>query len=274
MGRRSNSSSPFSLFSFQDIITSVTGVMLLLTLLLILELVTRAPASSTAADLKATEVDLRTSIEQMRSEIEESTKRAKLAAESVEEFAKFTESHIDRDIEITREQIETLRRELPLLKQRSRELKAAEDSALARALEREADRSQLEQIRSKAESLREKRKKLKNANILVYNRPPESSKQPWILDISAQRVAALPLGRPEEQIEIVGDASTLMKRVRQWTLTRNRQNDYFALLVRPSGIKNFEEIQTYLNSRGYEIGVDLIGEQQKVVDAAKGGGGP
>ena len=43
--RRSARQSAFSLFSFQDIITSVTGIMVLITLLLAVELINRTEAS-------------------------------------------------------------------------------------------------------------------------------------------------------------------------------------------------------------------------------------
>jgi len=41
MSRRSRRNSPFSLFAFQDIITSVTGIMILVTMMLALELIKR-----------------------------------------------------------------------------------------------------------------------------------------------------------------------------------------------------------------------------------------
>ena len=52
MSRRRRRSAPFSLFAFQDIITSVTGIMLVITMLLALELLERtdvAPPQATAA---------------------------------------------------------------------------------------------------------------------------------------------------------------------------------------------------------------------------------
>ena len=57
--RRVVASTAFSLFSFQDIITSVTGIMVLVTLMLALELITRVQTSApaqTAVQTKRVEV--------------------------------------------------------------------------------------------------------------------------------------------------------------------------------------------------------------------------
>src|SRR5262245_5426312 len=52
MSRRGRGGTPISLFSFQDIITSVTGIMILVTLILALDVIRRrqgAPDTQTAA---------------------------------------------------------------------------------------------------------------------------------------------------------------------------------------------------------------------------------
>ena len=66
-GRR-HRNQPFSLFSFQDIITSVTGIVILLTLVLTLDLITRRQSSPAAQSGPSAE-DLQTSTARMQERI-------------------------------------------------------------------------------------------------------------------------------------------------------------------------------------------------------------
>ena len=50
MGRRKHAAPPFSLFAFQDVITAVTGILILITIMMAISLVARKhPATQTAA---------------------------------------------------------------------------------------------------------------------------------------------------------------------------------------------------------------------------------
>jgi hypothetical protein len=72
MGRRKGNSVPFSLFAFQDIITSVTGIILLITMMMALELVQnmqRAASAPQEQKSSAVEQTLRGAIEENSQEI-------------------------------------------------------------------------------------------------------------------------------------------------------------------------------------------------------------
>lgn len=61
MSRRAKSEeAPISLFSFQDLITSITGIMILVVLLLILELITQKPPSPQSSQSRPTSPDTKT----------------------------------------------------------------------------------------------------------------------------------------------------------------------------------------------------------------------
>lgn len=69
MSQRGRAGAAFSLFSFQDIITSVTGIMILVTLILALELIQRKEASPTEKTEEIIE-DLDSTVAEMQKRIE------------------------------------------------------------------------------------------------------------------------------------------------------------------------------------------------------------
>src|SRR5687768_7345021 len=109
--RRSQRTSPFSLFSFQDIITCVSGIIILITLMLVLELVQRRQRSPQVRT-QAIASQLRTSIASAKAEV---TKlKAALAKDSsrLEERAGVSVDLIRREIFDTEAEISMLQADL------------------------------------------------------------------------------------------------------------------------------------------------------------------
>ena len=86
MSRRGGGGNPISLFSFQDIITSVTGIMILVTLMMTLELVQRSansPALKTqeiVEEVKPATQDVRRRIDDLKRRLEQQSALVSVAA--------------------------------------------------------------------------------------------------------------------------------------------------------------------------------------------------
>jgi hypothetical protein len=100
---------------------------------------------------------------------------------------------------------------------------------------------------------------------LAYNPAPGTSKKAWLVDLSAERFAALPLGHAAAKIEFAERSiSSRVSAFARWAEGRNPHQEYFVLLVRPAVIQSFGQLRTALEKMGFEIGFDLLGAGQKV----------
>lgn len=78
-----------SLFSFQDIITSVTAIMILLVLILSLELVSRVPGRQVSAEDRQTAADLHRSLDRLQASISAINRDVSSMKKSANEIAAF-----------------------------------------------------------------------------------------------------------------------------------------------------------------------------------------
>lgn len=265
MARRRRKSSPLSLFSFQDIITSVTAVIILLTLILTLELITRKPVSA-AEQLDGSVAELQSALEKAEAERDQIESRLQQVAASTIEQASSTPESLQRDLEQTQQQVVRLREELDPLRARQAAAKRLEDAALARSLDRDIARKELEELKAQAEHTETERDELSKTDQLIFNRPSGTSKRPWLVDVSAKSIVILPFNPDEERVEFHDQfLSSCTDQVIAWAREKcSATGDYFVLLVRPSGIEAATKLRDSLSLRGFEIGRDAIGATQKV----------
>jgi len=285
MGRRKPSAA-FSLFSFQDIITSVTAILVLVMLLLTIELVTRrrqqaiSDPDSTHRQIKATVTRLESLASQLRDEV--AARRAQRPNRS-QEAARQDLARVQADLVATKRRLEETLRTQEAVARALTELEAkdaertAERESLAQ-LERqlakdreEADR--LEAANRKEEDRQEKRKREiadtpRSGTELVFNPPADSDRRAWLVELSVDGAAVVLLGGDRNQK--LGSDTGADSTVARWIATLTTEGDYCLLLVRPSATTNLSnELEQRLNDAGIKFGIDLIGEEQTVRDGSK-----
>lgn len=271
MAGRNRRRSPFTLFSFQDIITSVTGIMLLLILLLAIELLQRRVGADGGSAETARR--LAEAANEAREEIERLEALLRQDGAAVMELAAASPETLRRQGHETRQQIERLRSEVARAEAAEQAQKQAEDRALAAGFERGADRRQLEELQARADELREKREQLARSNRLIYNPVQGDAKQAWIVELSEGRFVAAPLGRvaaPLERAE--ASAAGLLRAFRAFLGGRNAAREYIVLIVKPSAARAFAALESAVVDSGFDLGFDLIGEDQTVIDPQTGAG--
>lgn len=259
MSRRKESA-PFSLFAFQDVITSVCGVVVLVTLILALELTRRVvddsptPPTSNATEARET----REQIERLR---------VKLA--SIESSVTTTDP-VDAtpnvSLDEARSKLTSAKTLLEAAKEERRTLR--EERVRAEKLEssfsaREAKIEELKRLQSASkEELRaatSSSDETPDERRILYETAKETRETPWYVDISGGRVVVWSTSTAEERKEFLSAVDFLT-----WAQERPRAKEYFVLIVRPSGAEWFDLISYSLEDLGYKIGVDLIGEKREL----------
>jgi hypothetical protein len=285
-GRRSQQPS-ISLFSFQDIVTSVTAILILVVLILSLELITRKYVQA-ASDTAATTSTVVESVAELESLV--SRLQAAQAQDDLTSLLTALPSASERDVRILRDQRERIVDQVAdarRIRDEARRLAAdavrelqRQESLAGEMLEqeREADDITAEAHKISAanaeerERLDAKQKELKTRprgeTELVYHRPRDTSRQSWLLEVSDAGFVALRLGsgRPEP----LGEGDAPGEKFTAWATRLTPANDYVLVLIRPSGIAAVASALERLQGLRIPHGTDYIGEAQEVHDGSAG----
>ena len=264
MGRR-NSGPPISLFSFQDIITSVTGIMILVTLLLGVELVQRTVNSPPVktADITAR---LTAAADATEGEIKAIEQELQGRQQGVLAVAGLNSEALQRDLDDLEELTHQFQQELSesekqKLESEQRRLEAGEEQT-----RRKDDRS-LEQVKNALASAQSELEKLKQSNRVIFNPADGTSKRAWLVEISDKGFVVAEMGKAEPPQTFADYAA-----FQSWAAGRNAASEYFVLLVKPTGVKDFYAAFQRLQQLSFEVGIDLLTASQSAIDAQTGAG--
>lgn len=273
-----------SLFSFQDIITSVTAIMILLVLILTLELVTREATKGMAAEDRRVAQELKRSVAEMEERLEQLRQEASTAQSTAIDAAGFSaketarkKAQAETEAQKLREQIDQLEvqlRDAQTTRRTAESELAASQTATpeattgqaravdARAAEMEAaNRAERNRQGTEATQVRER---TPAARTLVFNVPPGSPLEPLLVEISEDGLVA-----------VAADGASLSRfswnllglptGFNEWLKAHDKRREYVVLILRPSGIDRYDATREAAASAGFEIGTELIGEQMSLV---------
>ena len=263
MGRRKRASVPFSLFAFQDIITSVTGIILLITMMMAVELVqnlTRAEAAP--QEQKSTQV-----ASQLRQAVSEGVAEADRLQKILDET---TTIRFDAD---------SLRRRLEQLQAAAIELESQNDQIQSTQQKIDARREQqkdeakeltpeaIASLLSEQKAVAEQITAMRQSNRVIFNRPEGAAKAPWLVELNETSIVAAEMG----QVRVPQTFSTKDEFL-QWVASQDRNSQYFVLLVKPSSIDTFSAVRKELQDRQFDVGYDLLRSDQTAIDPQTGAG--
>lgn len=264
MGRRRRGN-PFTLFSFQDIITSVMGIMLLSALLLALELVTRTAAKAPPVDpnrlrstVAARSATAAVDVDELKKNLAELQRNARVAAQTVVADS----PNVDRRAE---EELSRLEAELAELEKALRYVQKSETDRRARSFDRRDDRSRAGQLAAALDEIQSQIAELQAKGRYFYRPMPGVGKQSWLVEFAADRIL---VGRLESEIKPKGCAVDRrfadVKSFLNFFETLSSQSDFLMMLVRPDGVENFSESLDHVERRKFEYGFDLLGDDVTV----------
>ncbi len=272
-----NSESPISLFSFQDIITSLTGIMLTVVLLLALELINsrqkQAEASPLAQELELAK-QIRNAAEKRKKELEADI--ARLQEASMSSF-KYDSEILRMNEQALKEEFEKIEQALTLatIEKDKLDKKLAEQSKRAEVLKEEQHKK--DEIKNKAEKIVKENKlleeKLGKVNEALDKKRKGvkvsfsggTDKKPVLVECSKKlvRVSVFQSGevkefRPESPI-----LTDMVKDVVSYLSTLPSSRYYIVFLAKPSSGAYFDFLQRYSSEKlEHSIGEEPIYEEE------------
>ncbi|MBQ7176986.1 MAG: hypothetical protein IJS08_06180 [Victivallales bacterium] len=272
-----NSESPISLFSFQDIITSLTGIMLTVVLLLALELINsrqkQAEASPLAQELELAK-QIRNAAEKRKKELEADI--ARLQEASMSSF-KYDAEMLRINEQAIKEELEKIERALSVAKIEKAKLeeKMAEQSRRAEMLKDKQQKA--DEIKNKAEKIAKENKlleeKLGKVNEALDKKRKGvkisfsggTDKKPVLVECSKMlvRVSVFQSGevkefRPESPI-----LTDMVKDVVSYLSTLPSSMYYIVFLTKPSSGAYLDFLQRYSSEKlKHSLGEEPIYEEE------------
>ena len=278
-----------SLFAFQDIITSVTAIMILLVLILTLEFVARARQVGVAEDHRQVATDLKRTIrdgearlEALQRTLQETRGAARSASAStpagVERLcAEATARQAALEQDVARAETAVTRAADERRSAEDRLLAAATDVAEATRLEAEAESIAAAAVAIE-EANREERQRQQDLAAaasqptrLLFNPSDDGGKTAVMVEVAADGVTALPAdgGAPQALGWGLTGPSFAFRR---WLAGLRSANDYVVIMLRPSGINRYGAVRDAIVEAGIDVGTELVPERLAIVVGRDGGG--
>ncbi len=268
MNRRRKYYGPaISLFAFQDIITAVCGILIVMVLLLAIELTshTSRPTSQSSPDFEALEASL-----------EDIKKRRDELQSQVNSQTETVTASVSRPVATIEVEITQLRMRKTVLESRIKDAAARtrlldDDQAAARSAQeaRSEDLERLEELNREKDLLEDSLQEEQADNRPIFRFPDGRSRNGWIAVIDNSSATLAPLGRAERP-EKVPLGSNALESLSDF-LTQHGA-EYVLVLFRPSGTNHdlLDELQIGGLQGGCDVGIDLISEQQTIFDTQTG----
>lgn len=266
MSRRKRSNhARFSLFVFQDIITCVMGIMLLLTLMMCLQ-ITSVVASADAPPAAKMVNELKQQAAALAAEI------AELESEATEQMLLLESGAID-DPDLLRNRSLTLKNENDLAKTDISglwEQSVSEESVLGKLKKTRTERAgqitetrRLKQVHSE---LTRKLQEVKSGRRIVYNAHDSNSSSCWLIELTDETTfAAAELGKRKAPKKF----QTVIS-LKGWIEQQHRQGSVFLLVVKPSAANVLDSLTDDLRKANVVFGFDLLPQEKTAIDPVVG----
>lgn len=261
---RGRSGPVISLFAFQDIITSVSGILIVVVLLMALELIEQpeADAATPASDVQS----MTESLAEAEAELVSLKRRLAAETDAVKAASETSAGELTRQITDVESEIRRLGTQIRRLESDAEKLDAAAAALEVKEFDAAKELAEVEQLRRRAQELRSEIESTRNDDRVVFTLPRGFNKPGWLAVLAGHEIAAAPIGVAARPTRFRGDST--VEEFLAWA--KARDSDYFLLLIRPTGIDHFNTIEQDFRGRSVAYGFDVVGERLTVLHPERG----
>lgn len=278
---RSLGSTRISFFAFQDIITSVSGILILITLILSTDLDQSQEGQAADADPELHRKIMETLVHQRTTDLEiDDLQRILSEAETAPSIEKLTADITQLQSELERERRgkdavstqltdkasanDAVDRRLGLTKLKVKLESTRQETA---SVEREFQkvRTQAAELEEKLRAAEAKLQRLRMREGKLWMIPDQEStrKRPILVTVDGNGVRMQQFGRPEELREFPSKSAE--DDFEAYLNGIQTKDAYIVFLIRPSGILAFEDLVESARKRGFDVGFDALEENREVL---------
>ncbi len=266
MSRRKASGPSVSFFAFQDIITSVVGIFVLITLIMMVELVQRK--GSTPASKKLLEDSHSSVIADLVLQVEKLESRSKnldSISTKIGSVQVFNKDEIAKEL---RASLQSLNEQIERTDQRKREIQRIIDSQSklqaslqSETVQRSRDREELAKLLKELERLDSKIGEMDSDAPLIFKSKSLDGRTVVVVDVARDETVLLDLDA-DRRTTIRG--KDLEREFKNWIAKHSKGNFHYFLLIRPNGASNFDTLRSSLDESGASYGYDLLDQDRTI----------
>lgn len=268
MGRRKSGSAAFSLFAFQDIITSVTGIMVLITLILALELMNRteqSPPVQTAQHAR----EVQSTIAELEAEIKKLESRMTSSGTAIADLPSTDPTTLREQARKVEEDSERLQRDVENKQQKLTKARQKLTSTQSQDVnEKDGEQQELDALAKKIDQLTEKLQDAQDEDRMFFSEGIKD-KTTYLVEITERQISAAQIG-----VKMKPKFFSSVSEFKRWLTGLSPQTDALYLVVKPRGAENFGQIQAAIKPTGIQYGYTLGSSAQKFIDPTVGAGQP
>ncbi|MCG6155888.1 hypothetical protein [Rubinisphaera margarita] len=269
-GRRGNELG-ISLFAFQDIIMSVTGILILIVLLLVLELVNQKSTSQLQQTFETLKMELDTEMESLSTQLERIEQDLSHDSEAIDRAIRNPESVLNDQLSSERTRLNSLDAQIHTLEQVGEQLtEQQEGQSEARKILDERER-EVALLRQQQAAIERQMNQLASGNSAKYLVPRGiNPAQAWLCDVHGQGLHLTPMNSPEPTIEIsvddwVSESEATFSGFRQRLAEITPRVRYVLFIIRPAGREFNEPLLTKGDQLDIEFGVEYVAEEHVIL---------
>jgi hypothetical protein len=266
MARREDGDTAISLFSFQDIITSITGIMFLLVLMLVLSLLSSHLPDKTAAE-SAERARLADEVARLQAQADALKLNAQSSDIQLAKLRKLSAAELIRRSKELQVQLQKLHAELQTaeaeLQRKLHKLNtAAADAEKLGASNKKLSDAIADQT-SRLTELQQQQKELKKLlrqkkNLIKYTISQNSGKIPLLLELGSDGIQLLDTATMRKNDLRNSDPEKSCLNLQDILGDFDHNQYYFSLAVKPGGFAYANRVLTILKKAGFERGIEII----------------
>jgi len=273
MSRRGRSGPVISLFAFQDIITSVTAIVIVVTLFLALDLVQRKQGQASESPVELAE-EIERRIAAVEAELVKLRSELENADELVKQVASTSPAELKSEIVRRERVLEDLRREFQRQEERRTRLITHEQAVAAEKFDLAPLRQRIEQTERETRELQGQLDQEQQEDRVLFTLPRGSNKEGWIAVVESGKITVAPLGRAAKP-QVFASAGTVFKTsaadaMIAWIDRDRLRSAYFLVLIRPAGSRTFSDLEEAFHNKSISFGFDLIDAERTVLHPERG----
>jgi hypothetical protein len=266
VSRRKAQGPSVSFFAFQDIITSVVGIFVLITLIMMVELVQRE--GSTHASKKLVEDSHSSVIADLMLQVEKLESRSKKLdsiSTKIGSIQVFNKDEIAKEL---RASIQSLNEQIKRTDQRNREIQKIingqiklQISLQGESVQRSPDREELAKLLKDLARLDSRIGEMDSDTPLMFKSKSLDGRTVVVVDVAKNETVLLDL---DADRRTTLRAKDLEREFKSWIAKHSKGNFHYFLLIRPNGASNFETLRTLLDGSGASYGYDVLDQERTI----------
>lgn len=265
MSRRRRNVSAISLFAFQDIITSVVGIFILVIICMILQLRETQTATGSPVqnyqELLATQQAIAQDSQSLSSSLNELTTSLSQAGSSNRFSEKLASQELDVLERMMRERLQRAERELLQVTESREETEKDKERMLISQAALGPELEEMKSIQDQMSRMKQEMQQIEVENPMVFSKTQLNGRPLCILEVkgdSTHWVATTSGAKRSWSLPAQRDA------LLQWLGSNEASRWHFLILLKPSGAGEFAQIRQKLKEAGVKVGFDVVAEDQAI----------